>query len=72
MTTDEFEPEATQEYAVVVNDEEQHSIWAVDRPVPAGWRDTGFHGPKEQCLSHIERVWTDITPRSVRQARQAG
>lgn len=54
------------EFRVVVNDEDQYSIWPVGRPTPDGWHDTGVTGSKEDCLAHIERVWTDITPRSLR------
>ncbi|MGW7533001.1 MbtH family protein [Amycolatopsis sp. NPDC054798] len=53
-------------YTVVVNDEEQYSIWPRERDLPAGWRDAGCHGPKADCLAHIERVWTDMRPLSVR------
>jgi MbtH protein len=53
-------------YAVVVNDEEQHSVWPTAKPLPAGWTATGFSGAKAQCLAHIDEVWTDIRPRSVR------
>jgi MbtH protein len=55
-------------YRVVINDEEQYSIWFADRPVPDGWRETGFEGAKQDCLDHIEQVWTDMRPRSLRQA----
>lgn len=55
-------------YRVVVNHEEQYSIWPVDREIPAGWTDVGVSGTKEECLAHISEVWTDITPLSVRQA----
>ncbi len=54
------------EYLVVLNDEEQYSIWAAGRPVPAGWRDEGTRGSREECLAHIDRVWTDMRPRSLR------
>ncbi|GAA1011155.1 hypothetical protein Aple_056720 [Acrocarpospora pleiomorpha] len=54
------------EYLVVLNDEEQYSIWAADRPVPDGWRTEGFSGEKEACLAHIEEVWTDMRPLSAR------
>jgi MbtH protein len=57
-----------QGYRVVVNDEEQYSIWPQERELPAGWFDTGFSGPKESCLDHIERVWVDMRPRSLREA----
>ncbi|MDH2425406.1 MbtH family NRPS accessory protein [Sphaerisporangium sp. TRM90804] len=55
-------------YKVVVNHEEQYSIWFADRPVPGGWRETGFSGEKQQCLDHIDQVWTDMRPRSLREA----
>jgi MbtH protein len=53
-------------YTVVVNDEEQYSIWPVDRDIPAGWRDAGKHGTKDECLKHVGEVWTDMRPASVR------
>jgi MbtH protein len=56
------------QYKVVVNDEEQYSIWFADRPLPGGWREAGFEGAKQSCLDHIEQVWTDMRPRSLRQA----
>ena len=55
-------------YVVVVNDEEQYSIWAEGRPVPAGWHAVGVSGPRETCLEHIEQVWTDMRPKSLRVA----
>jgi len=57
----------TEQYKVVVNDEEQYSIWPVQRDNPLGWRDAGFSGSKEACLDHIEEVWTDMRPLSLRQ-----
>lgn len=56
------------EYRVVVNHEEQYSIWPSYKQIPRGWRDVGVIGSKTHCLQHIETVWTDITPRSVREA----
>jgi MbtH protein len=53
-------------YTVVVNDEEQYSIWEAGSEPPAGWRPGGFTGARADCLAHIERVWTDMRPRSVR------
>lgn len=55
-------------FHVVVNEEEQYSIWPDHRPVPAGWRAVGVSGPKDDCLAHIERVWTDMRPLSLRRA----
>ena len=55
-------------YMAVVNHEEQYSIWRADRELPAGWRDTGKHGLKSECLAFIEEVWTDMRPLSLRRA----
>jgi MbtH protein len=53
-------------YKVVINHEEQYSIWPVDRKNPLGWREVGVKGTKAECLSYIERVWTDMRPLSLR------
>ncbi|MGZ9932436.1 MbtH family protein [Streptomyces sp. NC-S4] len=53
-------------FTVVVNGEEQYSIWAEGREVPLGWRDTGVTGTKEECLEYIDEVWKDQRPLSVR------
>jgi MbtH protein len=55
-------------YKVVLNDEEQYSLWEADRPNPPGWRDEGFTGSREACLAHVDQVWTDMRPRSLRVA----
>lgn len=54
-------------YLVVVNDEEQYSIWLAGRELPAGWRAEGKRGTKDECLAHIAEVWTDMRPRSLRE-----
>jgi MbtH protein len=59
-------------YQVVVNDEEQYSIWPTDRPAPSGWSATGPAGPRQECLDYIGKVWTDMRPRSLREQMQAG
>ncbi|MET9068573.1 MbtH family protein [Streptosporangium sandarakinum] len=56
-------------FLVVLNDEEQYSVWPADRELPDGWRAEGFEGPREDCLAHIEKVWTDMRPLSLRRAR---
>lgn len=53
-------------YIVVVNHEEQYSIWPAYREKPAGWRDTGKSGLKHECLQYVEEVWTDMRPLSLR------
>ncbi|MCK2215439.1 MbtH family protein [Actinomadura sp. ATCC 31491] len=57
------------DFHVVVNDEEQYSIWPAGRDVPAGWRPVGPPGPKADRLAFIDRTWTDLRPLSLR--RQA-
>jgi len=56
----------TGSFAVVVNDEEQYSLWAAGAEPPDGWRRTGFAGTREECVAHIDEVWTDIRPLSLR------
>jgi MbtH protein len=53
-------------YKVVVNHEEQYSIWPVDKENALGWTDEGKSGTKEECLAHIKEVWTDMRPLSLR------
>ncbi|MFI7099466.1 MbtH family protein [Streptomyces sp. NPDC050161] len=60
---------ASETFRVVVNGEEQYSIWPAGREVPDGWFEEGTSGSREECLEHVERVWTDMRPLSLRQAR---
>jgi MbtH protein len=53
-------------YKVVLNHEEQYSIWPADRENALGWRDAGKSGTREACLAHIKEVWTDMRPLSLR------
>ena len=53
-------------YKVVVNHEEQYSIWPVDRENPSGWEDRGPSGPRAECLAHINEVWADMRVLSLR------
>ena len=64
MSADEKEDLTT--YKVVVNDEEQYSIWPADRENALGWNDAGQSGTKAECLAYIEEVWTDMRPLSLR------
>jgi MbtH protein len=58
-------------HKVVVNHEEQYSIWPADRDNPLGWRDGGKSGTKQECLTYIEEVWTDMRPLSLRKKMDA-
>lgn len=64
-------PGSDERYLVVLNDEEQYSIWRADREVPAGWYPEGRSGTRQECLDHIDVVWTDMRPLSLRR-RLAG
>lgn len=59
--------EDTRIYKVVINHEEQYSIWPADRENPLGWNDVGIQGSKQECLDYIKEVWTDMRPRSLRE-----
>ena len=56
------------EYLVVVNDEEQFSIWPARMDIPNGWKSAGKSGSKDDCLSYVKEVWTDMRPKSLREA----
>jgi MbtH protein len=53
-------------YKVVINHEEQYSIWPAYKENPLGWREAGKSGTKEECLAYIKKVWTDMRPASLR------
>jgi MbtH protein len=57
-------------YRIVVNDEEQYSIWPADRDLPGGWSAVGEPAGKQACLARIDELWTDMRPRSVREFHQ--
>lgn len=61
-----MENDTNEMYEVVVNDEEQYSIWPVAKSMPNGWRKAGRQGTKEDCLDYINAVWTDMRPLSLR------
>jgi len=58
----------SQQYQVVVNTEEQYSIWPADKSLPPGWSNIGFQSSREQCLEHIREIWKDMRPLSLRRA----
>jgi len=69
MEQDEQQDNTT--YQVVVNHEEQYSIWPAHKQMPPGWRDGNKTGTKDECLDHIEQVWTDMRPLSLRKRMEA-
>jgi MbtH protein len=72
MAIDDTDDDAeTGTYKVVVNHEEQYSIWPAERENPLGWRDGGKSGSKKECLAYINEVWTDMRPLSLRKRMDA-
>lgn len=59
--------EDTRTYVVLVNHEEQYSLWLAHKPVPLGWSVVGKPGTKAECLDYVGEVWTDMRPRSLRE-----
>ena len=59
-------------YKVVVNHEEQYSIWPADRENPLGWSDVGKSGSKDECTAYVKEVWTDMRPLSLRREMDRG
>jgi MbtH protein len=61
-----FTREDSASYKVVVNRDEQYSVWPAYRPMPLGWQDVHVTGPKDDCLAYIKEIWVDTRPRSLR------
>jgi MbtH protein len=72
MKMNRDEKEDTTIYKVVVNHEQQYSIWPADRENALGWTDAGQAGTKAECLAYIKEVWTDMRPLSLRKKMEAG
>lgn len=70
MSSNPFDDENGQFY-VLVNDEDQHSLWPTFAPVPAGWRIAFGAGSRRDCIAYVEENWTDMRPRSLREAMAA-
>jgi MbtH protein len=71
MMTDGGEETDDLVYKVVLNHEEQYSIWPAHRENPLGWSDAGKSGSKQECLAYINEVWTDMRPLSLRRKMEA-
>ena len=69
MRTTSFDFEsADARFKVLINHEEQYSLWPADLAVPGGWSETGVCAPKAECDTYLEETWTDLRPRSLRVA----
>ena len=65
------DPEDLSLYTVVINAEEQYSIWPMHKEIPLGWHAAGKSGTKQECLAYIEEVWTDMRPLSLKKKMDA-
>jgi len=65
-----MEEEDTRDYVVLVNIEEQYSLWLAGQQIPNGWRQVGPTGKKQICLEYVKEVWTDMRPLSLRKAME--
>ncbi|WP_280427305.1 MbtH family protein [Nocardia brasiliensis] len=70
MSTNPFDDENASFY-VLINDEEQHSLWPAFADIPVGWRVVFGEGIRQRCLDYIEENWTDMRPKSLRDAMEA-
>jgi MbtH protein len=70
MSANPFDDQDGQ-FFVVVNDEDQHSLWPAFAAVPAGWRSVFGQAGRQECLKYVEDNWTDMRPRSLRIAMDA-
>lgn len=67
MTTNPFDDDSGM-FLVLLNDEEQHSLWPVSAQMPAGWRVVFGADTRADCLAYVEEHWTDLRPRTLREA----
>lgn len=70
MASDD-KPDDTAIYRVLMNHEEQYSLWPDDLTIPDGWKDAGKRGTRAECLAYVSEVWTDMRPLSLRKAMAA-
>lgn len=57
-------------YKVLINHEDQYSLWPIGTPNPPGWREAEKEGTKEECLAYVEEYWTDMRPLSLQRSMQ--
>lgn len=57
----------TPAWTVLVNSEQQYGLHPAELPIPRGWRAAGYAGTEEECMRHVDAVWTDMRPRSLRE-----
>jgi len=60
------EEEYIERYVVLINHEEQYSLWPSYKPIPNGWKQVFGENTREECLNYVEEHWTDMRPLSLR------
>lgn len=65
LSTNPFDAEDGR-FSVLVNDEEQYSLWPVFAEIPAGWRQVFGGAPRDECVQFVEQNWSDMRPKSLR------
>ena len=65
MSSDQQEAESV--YIVLINHEEQYSLWPKHKAIPPGWQDVGMEGTREKCSQYVDEAWTDMRPKSLRE-----
>ncbi|MYR83679.1 MbtH family NRPS accessory protein [Streptomyces sp. SID685] len=70
MSSNPFDDEDGR-FFVLVNDEEQHSLWPTFAEVPSGWRVVFGEADRQECLQYVEENWTDLRPKSLQEAMAA-
>ncbi len=58
----------SEQFVVLINHEEQYSLWPRTKEIPAGWRATGMEGSKDACVGYVDETWTDMRPLSLRRS----
>lgn len=60
------------QWTVLINDEEQYGLFPADKQLPGGWKPAGFTGSEETCMKFVDEHWTDMRPKSLRDALESG
>ncbi len=70
MSTNPFDDE-TGTFLVLVNDEDQHSLWPAFADVPARWQKAFGEASRAECLAYVEENWSDMRPKSLRESMES-
>ncbi|MFE3166659.1 MbtH family protein [Streptomyces sp. NPDC059224] len=68
MSTNPFDSGRSGAFFVLVNDQNQHSLWPAELPIPDGWSEV-TSGTRQECLNYVDSHWTDMRPAGLIEAR---